>query len=281
VRLAIVLTMLAAIFTVLERRWPSVPGQRWWRTTRPGDLAYWFILPAATTVALQLTVVVAVFVVARLIGAPHDRVQFDAWIAARRAVVAHQPRALQMLEMLLLADLLGYWAHRLMHRGRLWRFHAIHHATRALDWVSAARLHPVNEIVTRVIQMVPLFYIGFRSELLTGLTPVLIVYAIFLHANLSWTFGPLRWVIASPAFHRWHHTSEREGLDRNFAAMFPVWDLVFGTFRMPRDRCPMQFGLLDEDVPDSWLAQMAYPFRRRRVVQKMPDPELPAPAPPA
>jgi sterol desaturase/sphingolipid hydroxylase (fatty acid hydroxylase superfamily) len=53
---------------------------------------------------------------------------------------------------------------------------------------------------------------------------------ILLHANLPWTFGPLRNALASPAFHRWHHTWEAEGMDRNFSGLFPWIDLLFGTF---------------------------------------------------
>jgi sterol desaturase/sphingolipid hydroxylase (fatty acid hydroxylase superfamily) len=93
--------------------------------------------------------------------------------------------------------------------------------------------------------------------------PVLTLYALFLHADVDWSFGPLRYVIASPVFHRWHHTSEEEGLDRNFAGMFPFIDVIFGTFYMPRGRAPERFGLVRDDVPDGLLAQLWYPFRRR------------------
>jgi sterol desaturase/sphingolipid hydroxylase (fatty acid hydroxylase superfamily) len=70
-------------------------------------------------------------------------------------------------------------------------------------------------------------------------------------------------VIASPVFHRWHHTSEEEGLDKNFAGLFPFIDLAFGTFYMPEGRQPERFGIVRDDVPDGLVAQLAYPFRRR------------------
>jgi sterol desaturase/sphingolipid hydroxylase (fatty acid hydroxylase superfamily) len=69
-------------------------------------------------------------------------------------------------------------------------------------------------------------------------------------------------VIASPVFHRWHHTSEDEGLDTNFAGLFPFIDLAFGTFYMPADRLPTRFGLVHDEVPDGLVRQMLYPFRR-------------------
>ena len=88
------------------------------------------------------------------------------------------------------------------------------------------------------------------------------LYAIGLHANVGWTFGPLRYVIASPVFHRWHHTSEDEGLDTNFAGLFPFIDLAFGTFHLPSDRLPTRFGLVHDDVPQGLFKQLLYPFRR-------------------
>jgi sterol desaturase/sphingolipid hydroxylase (fatty acid hydroxylase superfamily) len=68
-------------------------------------------------------------------------------------------------------------------------------------------------------------------------------------------------LIASPAFHRWHHTSAEEGRDRNFAGFFPLWDLLFGTFYMPKGAQPEVFGV-DDPVPSGLLGQLVYPFRR-------------------
>ena len=141
----------------------------------------------------------------------------------------------------------------------LWKFHAIHHSSRDLDWLSASRLHPVNEVVTKLAQVVPLYLLGFRGEALASVVPILTFWAIFIHANVRWDFGPLRYVIATPRFHRWHHTSEEEGLDKNFAGLFPWIDLLFGTFYMP-NRQPVTFGVRD-DVPTGLLGQLAYPFR--------------------
>jgi sterol desaturase/sphingolipid hydroxylase (fatty acid hydroxylase superfamily) len=148
-----------------------------------------------------------------------------------------QPFAIQLIELLIAGDLLGYASHRLFHSRFLWKFHAIHHSAEDVDWLAATRLHPVNEIGTRVMQVVPLYLLGFRGAPLAAAVPLMAFYAIFLHANVRWDFGPLRYVIASPAFHRWHHTSQEEGLDRNFAGLFPWIDALLA-------------------------GQLAYPFRR-------------------
>jgi sterol desaturase/sphingolipid hydroxylase (fatty acid hydroxylase superfamily) len=90
--------------------------------------------------------------------------------------------------------------------------------------------------------------------------PFLTLYAILIHADLDWDFGPLRYVLATPRFHRWRHTSEEEGLDRNFSGLLPLWDLMFDTFYMPQSR-PQHFGVRGMALPASLPAQLLWPFR--------------------
>ena len=73
-------------------------------------------------------------------------------------------------------------------------------------------------------------------------------------------FGPLRFVVASPAFHRWHHALDDDGIGRNFAAIFPFIDLAFGTFHLPESE-PGRFGAPGADVPDDFAGQLAWPLR--------------------
>jgi sterol desaturase/sphingolipid hydroxylase (fatty acid hydroxylase superfamily) len=183
-------------------------------------------------------------------------------IKGRDTYFATWPLWLQAICVLTLSDFTAYWLHRAFHRGWLWRVHAVHHSSRELDWLSAVRLHPLNEIIGRMAQVLPFYFLGFSPLVLAGVAPFLSLYAILLHANVSWNFGPLRYVIASPRFHRWHHTSEEEGLDKNFAGLFPIWDLAFGTWYMPTNKQPTVFGIVNHDVPENLWGQLMYPFKR-------------------
>jgi sterol desaturase/sphingolipid hydroxylase (fatty acid hydroxylase superfamily) len=165
--------------------------------------------------------------------------------------------------MIVIGDFIAYWMHRWFHGSRMWRFHAIHHCSRDLDWLSAVRLHPVNDWLSRWIQASALIVLGFSPIGVAAYVPFLTFYAIAIHANVSWGFGRLGWLIASPKFHRWHHTSESEGLDKNYAGLFPLFDLIFGTYYMPKDRLPEHFGLANEEIPQGFWGQMWYPFQRR------------------
>jgi sterol desaturase/sphingolipid hydroxylase (fatty acid hydroxylase superfamily) len=264
--LAVALVVLGLGFGLVERLWPSVrrTGRRRGLVT---DVIYWFFTPLVSrTLAIAGVVIVAV-AMAAMAGVPLDGPHIKAYVH-RATWFGDLPLAAQVAMVVVLGDFIGYWAHRAFHRGRLWRFHAIHHASRDLDWLSATRLHPVNDILQRAVQAVPLFALGFDTTVLVAYVPALALYAIALHANVSWSFGPLRFVIASPRFHRWHHTSEAQGIDKNFAGLLPVWDLVFGTFHMPPGQVPVEFGVHD-DVPDGIVGQLAWPFRRASLAGTM------------
>jgi sterol desaturase/sphingolipid hydroxylase (fatty acid hydroxylase superfamily) len=249
------LVALAVVFSFLERFAASLPRKALFRRERAVDFLYWFFTPWVTRTASTIGVLLAIGAVTLVVRVAGVDQPSPHWFEA-------QPKWLQIIELLVAADLLGYLAHRLFHGRRLWRFHAIHHSAEDLDWLSATRLHPVNEIGNRIMQVVPLYLLGFRGESLAALVPILTLWALLIHANLRWDFGPLRYVIASPVFHRWHHTAEEEGMDKNFAGLFPWIDALFGTLYMPRDRQPQKFGVR-EPVPRGLLAQMAYPFKAR------------------
>src|SRR5262249_15774055 len=85
----------------------------------------------------------------------------------------------------------------------------------------------------------------------------------FVHANLDWTLGPFKYVIAGPVFHRWHHTTAERGGEKNFAATFPVLDLMFGTFYMPAGALPDRYGIAEREFPEGFTAQLAHPFPHR------------------
>lgn len=176
--------------------------------------------------------------------------------------VVEQSRWLIVVEMLLLGDLLYYWTHRLAHAVPwLWRFHAVHHSTRHLRWTSALRAHPAEAYV-HLFQVVPLFLLGFPVDALAMLLPLFTLYALAIHANADVALRPLSYLVNSPAYHRWHHARVTEGGGTNFAGLFPLYDAVFGTYHLP-EHAPREIGIDEPGMPDTFFAQLAYPFRCR------------------
>jgi len=255
---------LFLLFAVLERAFPGVPGQRRIRRGFWTDVTYWFVSVPLGQVVGFVAASAAVLVAAVPFGVHLGDGGVHDWLT-RDTAIGRQPAWAQVAEALVAADFIAYWMHRLFHRHRrLWPFHAVHHSSTDLDWLSSVRLHPVNDALVTFAQVLPLIAIGFRPMTVAPVTSVLVLYAIFIHANVRWSFGPLRYVIATPVFHRWHHTSQEEGLDKNFAGFLPLWDLLFGTFYLPVGSQPARFGVRGEGPPDGWIRQLAYPFRVRR-----------------
>lgn len=256
-RLLIGFAVLLIVFRALEllrprdRRLPLLRAGFW------TDAAYWLFTPLVTRAATRIAVAI---VAAPLAWAIYGRVDRDL-ILAGYGPLAQLPLWQQAIGILLLGDLVGYWMHRAFHGRRLWRFHAVHHSSTALDWLSAVRLHPINDALMRIAAAVPVLLLGFSPLAVVAAAPVLTLFAILLHANVDWDWGPLRSVIASPRFHRWHHTDEAQGRDKNFAGLLPLWDVLFGTYYMPRGQVPTSFGTATP-VPAGLLGQLVFPFRR-------------------
>jgi lathosterol oxidase len=175
--------------------------------------------------------------------------------------VAAQPLVLQFVEILLVADLSEYAVHRAFHRVPwLWRFHAIHHSSRAMDWLAGSRLHLVDIVITRGLSFVPLYVLGFAPAALTAYLIFVSFHAVFIHTNIRFRFRALEPFLVTPRFHHWHHAVEP--VDRNFAIHLPWIDRLFGTAYLPEDRWPEQYGIAGHPVPEGYWRQLALPFER-------------------
>jgi sterol desaturase/sphingolipid hydroxylase (fatty acid hydroxylase superfamily) len=173
--------------------------------------------------------------------------------------ITHQPVAIQFVEALALSELGAYWAHRLMHtNGWLWRFHKVHHSVSEMDWLASARLHPVDRAFTCAAAYVPLFVFQFSKPTLAVYSLFAALMALGVHANVRFTFGPLRYALATPQYHHWHHAGS-EVTNKNFAVQLPLMDWLFGTMHVPAGQWPIDYGI-EESVPSTYLGQLAWPF---------------------
>lgn len=173
------------------------------------------------------------------------------------------PLWLQATIVFFLSDIYLYWAHRFFHTRKMWKWHAIHHSPKHVDWLTSYRFHPVNAWLSFTLVNIIMLMMGFSPYSITVMGFFNLCYSYMVHANLNWTFGPFRYVFASPVFHRWHHTTQKEGLDKNFAPTFPFLDLMFGTFYMPKGKLPEHYGITGVDMPESFIGQLIWPFKQK------------------
>lgn len=177
--------------------------------------------------------------------------------------LAALPLWAQFAAALAIYDLAAYWTHRLLHAGWPWRVHATHHSATTLRWLSAERTHPLEVALYAVLPLAPVLVVGLTPALILAAYPLVRAQVFLTHANLDWDYGPLRAVWVSPRFHRWHHTFAREGGNKNFSFLLPLWDILFGTYYMPPGLRPRAFGADDGPAPRSIPGQLLHPFRRR------------------
>ena len=157
-------------------------------------------------------------------------------------------------------DFAAYWRHRLEHYGWFWKSHVMHHSDRQLNWTTVYRFHPINRLTTVLIDGGALALIGFPAWAIVLNGFVRHYYGIFVHINQPWTLGWAGNILVSPAMHRWHHVLEGQGVGKNFASVFSIFDRVFGTRYCPGP-CTVPLGV--EGVGDGqMLEQYALPFRR-------------------
>jgi len=102
--------------------------------------------------------------------------------------------------------------------------------------------------------------LGLNQGALELYAPLLSLFAVFMHANVSWELGPISYLVATPQFHRWHHSTEPTALNKNFCGMFPVFDWMFGTLYFPRGVTPGEYGLVGAPVPEGFWGHMTHPF---------------------
>lgn len=241
-------------FGALTRLMPCNPGQgRFGRDFRI-DLIYFL---AGILLYGGLTAAMARLILTPFAGADASRLL--AVIREGRGGLGRLPLLAQAALIVLVTDVIQYWLHRGFHSGLLWPFHAIHHSARQVDWTATFRNHPVNFVCYNGLAGALTLLMGFSPTAFVVVGPFNFFTAAMVHANLNWTFGPLKYVFASPVFHRWHHADDPAIYNRNFAPTFSFLDVLFGTFHMPQGRLPESYGAAE--APEDVAGQLIHPFR--------------------
>ncbi|HKY29822.1 MAG TPA: sterol desaturase family protein [Pyrinomonadaceae bacterium] len=239
--------LVAAVFVPLERLFALHKEQRILRAKWRLDLVYTFVNGALITVGIMLLVLAAGRIFAYVVP------------ESLRVAVASQPLFIQLIEAVVTADILFYAAHRLFHSVPfLWKLHAVHHSIEEMDWLAAARVHPLDQIVTKGASILPLLALGFSDPVVAAHAFIYSWHSYLLHSNVRIKFGPLKWVIASPEYHHWHHANHREAYDKNYAAQLSIIDKLFHTLYLPQGKTPEKYGI-DEPVPRGYISQLISP----------------------
>jgi sterol desaturase/sphingolipid hydroxylase (fatty acid hydroxylase superfamily) len=256
---------LALVLGWAERRWPAEPagGRSAWRV----DLLYTGLsrLGVITLLMFALLTPLVDMLEAQLRLMGLSRLQIDQiwpgvtdidWVS--------------FLLYLMVLDLVDYWIHRFQHRWRWWwALHALHHSQRQMTFWTDDRNHLVDDIVRHGIFALVALLIGVPPAHFLGLVVLSRVLQSLQHANLRWHFGAIgERLLVSPSFHRMHHAigygHDGPAQGCNFAVLFPVWDIMFGTYDRRLGFVPT--GISDQidgrNYGEGWWSQQWLGLRR-------------------
>ncbi len=239
------------IFVAIEKLFPLYKGQTLFRGEWQTDLIHF----AVNHFIVGLILLTVNFLIHRLFG----------WMASDTVhmFVEHISFFPQLLLCILVADFAQYWAHRSYHEVPfLWRFHAVHHSAKTMDWLAGSRQHMLELVVTRVLVLGALFVMGFSKGVMDAYIIVVGFQAVFNHANVHLPWGWLKYLIVTPDFHHWHHSSDEVAIDRNYAAHYAFLDYLFGTAIRGQKGFPEKYGVQGDYMPDGFVKQQMFPFQK-------------------
>lgn len=239
------------LFIPIERYFPHNGEQTVFRREWQEDLFYYLVSSMFVQVLAYLTV------------SPANIVKGTAPLEPVQSYIGSQPFLLQLLLIMLLTDFVQYWLHRAFHQvPALWRFHAVHHSAKTMDWLAGARMHFLEVIVLRATTALPMLTLGFDPNAVQIYILIVYVYSSFVHSNVGWDLSTIERFFVTPRFHHWHHGSEAEAIDVNYAIHFPLLDWLFGTHLAAGKRWPRQYGIVGGPMPRGYWQQFLYPFQR-------------------
>lgn len=171
--------------------------------------------------------------------------------------------AAQVLLMLVSAELLRYWLHRLAHNWTpLWQLHAVHHSPHKLYWLNVGRFHPLEKTIQYLFDALPFILLGVSEQVLAIYFVFYAINGFFQHCNIRLRLGFLNYFISGPELHRWHHSKAVNESNNNYGNNLIIWDLIFGSWFLPKDREVGDLGLVNRNYPLNFDAQLKTPFRK-------------------
>lgn len=239
------------LFIPLERYFPKHAEQIVFRRDWQEDMFYFLVSSLFVQVLAYLTL------------SPANAIKSSAPLEPVQSYIGSQPFLIQLLLIMLFTDFVQYWVHRAFHQVPfLWRFHAVHHSAETMDWLAGSRMHFLEIIALRSCTAIPMFTLGFDPNAIQSYILVVYVYSSFIHSNVGWDLSAVERFVVTPRFHHWHHGSEPEAIDVNYAIHFPLLDWLFGTHLAAEKRWPAHYGITGDPMPSGYIRQFMYPFRR-------------------
>lgn len=209
------LLVISTVMVTAELVWDTYKGKR--RSLRD------FAEPA-----VNLTFQLGMFIVERSALSIVSGIAFVFLSAFAVAEIPHT--ALSWVICFILMDFCYYWMHRWDHKIRfLWTMHSVHHSSEEYDFTTALRMFWLVSL-TQWLFYVPLVLIGFSPIQVVVCMTLQPFYGLWLHTEKIGRIPVFEQLFNTPSFHRVHHGTNRQYLDKNFAGILVIWDRMFGSY---------------------------------------------------
>jgi sterol desaturase/sphingolipid hydroxylase (fatty acid hydroxylase superfamily) len=226
-----------ALTLALERLIPAEPGRKILSVSLAHDLAWFFYEPVLTAAVLATYITL----LEKIYEASFSWLTVSSFGAA--------PGWVRFTLALLLVDLCYWGQHVLNHKiPFLWKFHAVHHSQRQLNFFTDFRYHPFEYIIRHTFLVLPFLFLRIDPPVIVAVAVVKEWYSRFYHGNIRTNLGPLKYVLVTPQSHRVHHSLDARHRDVNFGAIFSFWDFLFGKQYRRFDEYP-ETGIEDDQFP--------------------------------
>jgi sterol desaturase/sphingolipid hydroxylase (fatty acid hydroxylase superfamily) len=242
----------AFVVTALELKFPYRSDWRPPAAEVKTDLGFMTIVQLAFPPLAGFLFTYALIAPARALNLPLARLWPHGW-----------PVWLQAILMILVVDFFRYWLHRAAHENdTLWRLHSVHHSVQQLYWLNTARFHFIEKALQMMLDSVPFLLMAVDPTVLALYYIAYATNGFFQHCNVDVRYGVLNYIVGSAETHRWHHSRVPRESNANYGNTVIVWDLLFGTWFLPREGSVQALGLQDPGYPKSFWALMRAPFSR-------------------
>ncbi len=244
--------ILIIVFVICEK---LVPFRKTWRRNK-GDvtndfLRTFLVLPAANRIA-EVVVPLALFFPISWLTERFGRFDYTRdWGLIPNFILA-----------LLGCELFYYWYHRAGHKySFLWRFHSVHHGAKRVYWLNSGRFHFIDAFISSVMYLLPLLFLSASEQVVILVITFSAITGFMEHVNIDFKAGWLNYCFNTAELHRWHHSEKLKESNKNFGKVFIIWDILFGTYHLPKNKYVGEVGIEGVDVPKSYIGQMMHPFK--------------------
>ena len=175
---------------------------------------------------------------------------------------------LQLLIFFVVTDFIQWFTHVMLHRFDIfWRFHKVHHSIVQMGFAGHLRYHWMENVFYTPIKYITVMLIGgFTPEMAYIVFYISIAIGHFNHANIGWSYGPLKYIFNNPKMHIWHHAKELPTARRfgvNFGISLSIWDYLFRKNYIPSDGRDIELGFDGiEKYPKGFFGLILSGFRK-------------------